>query len=424
MINKLKTIRHSVGFQQSAITVVGSLTAAGLSAVATLLITRKLGPEQFGVFSVGFALVQILIRLCDFGMTTVIQRFAGREKDQKVINRLFSFTTKVRLITWLLLIVIGISFGSYVARILNFSYPLIITAAFILAGATYFYEHFQAMLQSIHRFTHAAVANILQALIKFLLSIFLYSLTSVSTFTVFFGYMLSPVLPYIFFHKFFPGWVSLKLKSNFTAESKAVSKFALHSAVSFISAGIIENIDVLFVQSYLSTFDAGLLSGANKIALLFSIIAYALGNVLNSRVSRYTSKTDIKQYLKKAGLIFMAAGVGFLAFLPLARVTLLYTIGSEYLPALPILIILVASSFLTIAAVPFIALFFSFNKPYYFSVSGIIQLIVIISGNIFFVPEYGLDAAAWTRLIARVALLMFTLYMAWISYKEMYEKAQ
>lgn len=422
MLAKLHTIRHSKGFQQSAVTVFGSLIAAAMSAVATLFITRRLGPEEFGVFSVGFAVVQILIRLCDFGMTTVVQRFASREQDHLAINRLFSYTTKVRLITWISLSLIGVIGGNLISQLLNFDHPGIITLAFIVSGATYFYEHFQAMLQSIHRFTQAAIVNIGQSVIKAVLSVAIFSFASVSTLATFSGYMVAPILPYFFFRRLFPSWVKFDLQSTYAQESRAVSSFALHSAISFVSAGIIENVDVLFVQRYMTTYEVGLLGGANKIALLFSIVAYALGNVLNARVSRYRSQQDMRSYLKKASLIILGSVLGFLAFVPFARITLLLTIGEKYLPALPILLLLVASSFLTIAVVPLIALFFSFNKPIYFSIAGITQLLIIIGGNMLFVPVFGLEAAAWSRVVTRLVLFILTAVMALITYRNTYEK--
>lgn len=422
MLSKLQTIRHSQGFQQSAITIGGSVVAAGLSAIATLIITRKLGPEQFGIFSVGFALIQILIRLTDFGMTSVVQRFAGGESSQAKINTLFSFATRVRLVSWLILSILGLAFGPIIAKAINFGYPTVITAAFILTGATYFYEHFQAMLQSIHYFTQSAVANIGQSLIKVVLSLALLTSAPLTTFTVFCVYMLAPVLPFIFFKFLFPTWAKLDLRAKLTEQRSTIYTFAFHSAIGFISAGIIENIDVLFIQKYLTTYEAGLLGGANKIALLFSIIAYSLGSVLNPRVAKYKNKHDMMTYSKKALFIFAASLVGIIAFIPCAKPALLLTIGPAYLPALPILMILVASSFLSIAAIPFIAMFFSFNKPFYFSLSGIIQVVIIICGNILFVPLYGLEASAWTRLAARAALVVFTMAMAWWSFRREYGK--
>jgi O-antigen/teichoic acid export membrane protein len=94
--------------------------------------------------------------------------------------------------------------------------------------------------------------------------------------------------------------------------------------------------------------------------------------------------------------------------LPFARWFILLTIGGEYLAGLPILIILVAASFLALASMPFIALFYSFDASWYFSISGVAQLAIVLLGNLLFVPRYGLAAAAWTRLATRLFLFGFS----------------
>jgi O-antigen/teichoic acid export membrane protein len=199
---------------------------------------------------------------------------------------------------------------------------------------------------------------------------------------------------------------------------------AKHTSIAFVSAGIIENIDILFVQKYLSSYETGLLGGVSRIALLFSLIAYSLGNVLNPRVARYKDKKDVNSYIKKALFLLVACIAAFLAFIPFGKLAILLTVGPEYLPGINILYILTAASFLAIAAVPFLALFYTFEASWYFSVSGILQLVIMIVGNAVFVPLYGLEAAAWTRLSTRLFLFIFTCLVALHQYKKRYPRHQ
>jgi O-antigen/teichoic acid export membrane protein len=216
----------------------------------------------------------------------------------------------------------------------------------------------------------------------------------------------------------FPKWVKINLKQSFTAQKKLFKEMAGHSAVAFIAAGIIENIDVLFVQRYLNTYEAGLLGGVGRVALLFSILAYALSSVLNPRVAKYTDRKNLSAYFKKALLLAGASIAAILVYLPFSKFILLATIGEQYLPGLEVMNILVASSLLTLAVVPFIAMFFSFDKPWYFSVSGILQLVIIVGGNYLFVPVFGLEGSAWTRLVSRIVLFAFTIILVWYYFRK------
>lgn len=116
-------------------------------------------------------------------------------------------------------------------------------------------------------------------------------------------------------------------------------------------------------------------------------------------------------------MIAVASVIGFLLFLPFSGMIINLTIGPAYADGQLILNILMAASFLTVAVVPFMALFFSLDAPWYFSVTGIMQLLVIVLGNVIFVPMFGLEAAAWTRLASRMIFLVVTVCLAAYYYR-------
>jgi O-antigen/teichoic acid export membrane protein len=415
----LQKFTTSRGLQQTAIILAGSIIASGLSAVSLIIITRQLGPARFGEFAVGFAVLLILVRFIDLGMTNVVQRYGAQKLPKDDINRFFSFATKVRLISAACIWIAGFLFYQPLAALLNFSEPHIILLAFFLSPATSFFEHVQSMLLALHRFTQAALINVLQAFAKALGALTLFVTASTITTPIFAWYMIAPAIPLLAFPLYFPSWVKLKISGVFSSERSLAQQMAKHSAIGFIAAGIIENIDVLFVQGYLNTYEAGLLGGVGRVALLFSILAYSLGSVLNPRVAQYKTVHDMALFFKKAWLLMIVVVVAFIAYLPLAPFILLFTVGEQYLPGLSIMNILVAASLLTIAVTPFIATFFSFTKHWYFSAAGVLQLIIVVFGNGIFVPLFGLEAAAWTRLIARLVLLVFTIVVARMAYQEL-----
>jgi hypothetical protein len=53
---------------------------------------------------------------------------------------------------------------------------------------------------------------------------------------------------------------------------------------------------------------------------------------------------------------------------------------------------------------------------------GLHQSFFTIVDNFFFVPEYGLPAAAWTRFTARLFLLFFTVLAGWLTFRKQYAK--
>ncbi len=417
----LSSFLTSEGLRQSFITIVGNTFATGLSAIALILISRLLGPVQFGEFSVGFAIIMIINKLNDAGLNAANVRFGAQlAEDKEAVSRVFSYTLKIKLILSVIIVVVGLVISPWIVQVLRFSQPEIIYLAFLLSVASTWYEQLLSMLQAVHRFSQAVVVNALQSSTKLLGIILLYLFHSGQSVPIFVWYMIAPLVPFLFVKKLLPSWVKINPTQKLGKESHFVWELARHSAVGFIAAGLIENVDVLFVQRYLSTYETGLLSGVSRIAMMLLLVAYSLGNVLYPRVAQYQEKKHLQKYLKKACMLALLSIVGFVVFLPFAQLIVWLTIGPEYLPGSFVLNILAAASFLTIATIPFLALFYSFKADWYFSVSGIIQLVITLVGNAYFVPQYGLEASAWTRLATRLFLFLFTAGLALWLYRQKY----
>lgn len=416
---RIQSLSRSQGIRQSLLMMFGNAAAQGFSAIALILISRMLGPSKFGEFSLGFAIALILNRFCDLGLSFAIQKYVPKARSNDEVNRLVSYTTRVKLIVIVIEVLIGLLTYRWIAQVLHFDNELIILMAFLLSPATVLYEHFQAVLQSMHRFSQSVIMNVIQAFTKAAAAGLFWFGHLTASMPMLAMYLVAPLLPVLVVRKLLPKWFSLKpFSTNYSSERNLTKAMISHSAVGYMAAGIIENIDILFVQGYLSTYETGLLGGVSRVALLVSLMAFSLGTVLNPRVATYTSTEHLRRFVKKAMLLLVGCVVGFLAYLLVAEWVLILTVGSEYLSGLTVMNILVASSFMTLAVIPFMALFFSFDAPWYFSVSGVIQLIIIVVGNVVLVPMFGLEASAWTRLISRTVLFIFTIAVAGYLYRQ------
>lgn len=409
----------SVGIKQSAFSVVGNFLATGISAVAIILISRQLGPEMFGEFSVGFSISLILVRLVDFGLNTAILKIAGMPSQENRLVRVFSETLFYKLFLLFFLAAIGFIIYFPLANALHFHQPMIVLLSFTIGLITALYEHLLTILQALHKFAYSVFINFIQAAVKLAGMLVFFSLSIRDSVAIYGWYVFAPVVP-VFLWKFFaPKTISLSFQRREFSEFKQVFSIAKHSSIAIISVAIMENIDVLFLQRYLSTYETGLYSGVSRIAMVFALAAYSLSNVLNARVSKYKDQDNLKIYIKKCWTIAGLSVVTFLLLVPLTSFIIYLTIGSQYSEGASSLILLLGSSFFTIATVPFIALFYSFKNNWYFSVSGILQLGITLAGNYFLVPSFGLDGAAWTRLFSRATLFLFTVLLGLHLFKQL-----
>ena len=414
----------SIGLRQSFVTIAATLTASGLSAITLILLSRVVGPEKFGEFSVGFSVLLILVRLCDLGLPTVIAKFAGGTQDLTTIQQVFNLTFKIKLVGFTLVT------GGYLLMIpflttwLHLASPQILYLVALTFWATAFYEQLQAMLQSIHQFSRGALVTVIQAVWKLFWVLGCIFLGFKSVHTLFVGYMLGSAIPPIgrklWLAKLVPKPFSMNaVTPDFSSISRHLPALIFHASIGVMAAGLIENLDVLFVQRYLSTFDAGLLGGVGRIALLLQILAFALATVLNPRAARYKADIDKLIFLKKSIIFFGVAFLGWLISLPFTKMAITLTIGDSYLAGLFPLTLLLAAGFMTIATIPLIALIYSFKGGnWFFSVSGLIQFAITLLGNWLLVPQMGITGAALTRVASRVSLLATVMVAIWILWQK------
>ncbi|MBD3279381.1 MAG: oligosaccharide flippase family protein [Candidatus Pacebacteria bacterium] len=419
MKKKIKFLFTSAGFKQAGVTVVANLGAMSITALALILVSRYLGPTKFGQFNVAFSLLLILSQIADLGLNFAQNKFVGETTNKKIINQVFSQVVAFKLISTVLLVVLGIIGSKALANYLNFTQPILILVAFVLAGGTIWFEQLSYMLRSLHRFYWAVSLMVLQAVLKFtgLVALVLVKGKNVSLF--FSWYALAPGLTLLLWPVALPSWLRLNINNQSVKIRKQLINFTKHLSFNLAAMTFLQNLDVLFVQAYLSSWETGIYSGISRIALLLVFAAYALGMVLNPRVSRYKQKVDLQVYLKKAWLVVLIAVIGFLVFLPLAKILIQLTIGSAYLSGVIYLQFLIAAAFVTFATIPFMALFYSFEAPWYFSLTGIGQILILIVANFLLLPRFGLWAAVMIILAIRVLTFVFTVALSYYYYSKL-----
>lgn len=411
----------SQGLRQSALMVVGNTMATGLSAVSLILISRLLGPTLFGEFSVGFALIMIVARINDAGITNALLKYASRAEGIDAQNQYFSVTWRLKLLLSAIILVVSAVIAQPLSQALNFPSPWLIFVALTFGNfASVYFEQLTGMLQALHHFGASVLGNFIQATFKLVMALVLVWLQFKEVFPIFTLYGIAPAVPLLFARWLLPSTVRLDLRKKYPQAQAEIIEMSKHTGTASIASTAVNQINILFVQGFLSPYETGLLGGVSKIQLLFSLATLSLSNVLFPRVARYSLKSDLQSYFKKAVLLAVLIGVGFLGVIALAPILITLTVGHEYLPGVPVLQLLLAAVAVMMATVPFTALFYTLSNPRYFSLTGILQLVLVIIGNVILVPRSGLIGSAWAELITRVCILLITIGWGWLLFKKEY----
>jgi O-antigen/teichoic acid export membrane protein len=403
------TAWKSEALRQSITLLVGTTLTGIIMAVAMIIVSRALGPTLFGVFSVSIAIMSLLAKCIDLGLNQLIPRLLNKwhsqpQKTEAFISQVLYW--KVRLVG--VTIAVGVLSIPFLTQALN--YPHIDMILWSIAGALSLglYEYVYLLLSAKHLFGWVNVLGISQAIIKITGFGLLFLLATGNLNGIAAVYYLAPFISSLAVGWQFKNWMWVKPTPAPKEVRNVMFTFLNHAFVGVIAMTLIANLDVLLVQRSLNTFDTGIYAGATRIASFIGFATAAIGGVLNNRASRYRDTATLKKYLIKSTALIGLAVFGFLLYLPFARLSLVLTIGPEYLPGLQVLTILVFNAFLSLAIVPYISFFYAVEHPEYFSLGGILQVAIIIVGNWWFLPIYGIEAAAWTKVISQVCFGVFT----------------
>lgn len=423
MLSQVLKLRKSSGLKSAVLMTIGNVGSTGVAAIAMIIFSRALGPEQFGIFSVLFSLMLILSRIGDMGINIAVSRAIARNHDKpNVVVSYAQNGSYLKAIIMSIIIVLGLIGAPYITNtLLNLSstYTPLVRLVIVLSTSVVIYEYVNSLLQARQYFGFSVATNTIQSSLK--LSLALLSLVVVVSLPVItLNYMLLPLLGA---SVGFLAISSRELLPRYNQKiTRAIISVARWTSLSILAGALAENIDVLIVQNYLTTAETGLYAAATRIATVASLIGWSLGTVLNMRVAKYKDKKNLDQYLKKGSILAVVSLVLTLAIILITTPLVNLTIGASYLASVPTLNILLLSTAILTATTPFVALFYVFDYPRYFAISGILTALTLILADLLLIPTFGLIGAGWARVITRTVVIIYTLAVAYHQYQKHYAK--
>ena len=400
----------SSGLRQSVLVLFGNGLSAALAALAMIIYSRLLGPVEFGVFSIGYSILQFITRLSDGGVHIAVQKLVAscyRNQPQEaatiavagsILKLGLSLVTAVGF--WILAPVIGRQW----LRIEQFD---ILRTAVVVSFAMVVFEYVAVILQSIHDFWHFVVISVVQGLVKFGVALWwwFWGLTNAGVALV--SFAVAQLVGVGLGVYYLPNWI-FKARLGEKKAFRAVWNISKFTSVAIIAAAFGDNIDVLLVKAYLPLYETGLFAAGVRLSLVLSLVAFSLGTVLASRVAQYQSIRHMRMYLRKSWLLVFGSLGAIALVVPLSKILILVTAGPEYVAATPAVAYLMAAGMIVVATTPLVAVFYAIDRPEYFAASGILQTVVLVGASLYLIPVNGIIGAAMAKLLARLVVFGFT----------------
>lgn len=390
----------------------GRLAVIAFSFANVLLATRVLPAEDYGIFVILRVFVIFLGQTSGFGLVSALPVFIGSTHDTDEKRRTFNTALYFRLLIIAIVSAVAIPLRTQIAALLN---STIEPEAVIFIPVLFLLETLlglmQSALQSFLRFTQIGISDFMTGLANLLLIIVFVVWLRLGFLGLVYARCLALAVALIFTFVNLP--VQTRLEFDVSILSKLL-RFGVPLQFNATLSFVFERMDTILVGILLGTGGVAYYEIARKIPDSLNMAFEAYRTVYYPHASRFYAE---KQYARLAQLLdhsnrliafFMLLGALVMVLFGRELVFLIFT--SEYEPSVaPLIVLMVTLCFSTVEymlGTSLVAMGDTTKPP----LINIARTVVVVGGNLLFIPHFGLTGAALTSLVGNVFAIPLNVY--------------
>lgn len=374
----------------------------------TVLLTRYLGVNDYGIMSFAISFTGILAITMDLGISTHIIRHIATDFDSAPrylgnaipLKSVFSFLTF--LLTLILLIIMH-------CDELTIQITLLFTIQTIFSSFT---GLFNGSLQAVEEGKYQAIGNILLTillLIFILLSIIgdfgLYGITI----SYFIANFVVVIFQYITVEK-----ILSRPKFEFDLEfCKKITLYSIPFALTSFFSIILYSVDMVMLTNMVGNYENGIYSAAYKLISFLTLFYGVYSSVIFPVMSRfYKNEKNLLVVSFEKSIKYL-----MLIMIPISFVTILYSndivvlfFGQEFSPTSSVLSILICTVPISFINGVCLNLLNSAHEEKYVTLTFLIATIFNVVTNFFIIPRYSYDGAAFTNILSDILIVILYFY--------------
>lgn len=419
IIESLISILKSNIAKNSLIVFLGNALSSVFRLTAMVIITRMLGPSQFGLFSTALAIMIVLSQFSDFGVNTGLVRFAALylQKNKRRAYLLFKVSLKFKLTVGILVSLTGFLLSRLLAIHVFGKASLInpLKLAFIGVFSILMVNYILVTLQARQLFNRYAYTKIIDEFGKFSIIGLLLLLQKLNLFGAFTSFVIVPFIVFLIGFFFFIPKDFLWVKGDEKECFKELFRFSKWILISSFALMFFQRLDVLMLTHFKDAEVVGFYSAGFTLAWSLEILIRTLTTVLLPKVSKMTTNTQVIQYIKKSLRFTIPISLCLFPVFFIAEPLILRLYGIEYENSINVFRLLVIGRLTTIISAPIGLIVFPINKPQIISYSSILLLFMNFFGNYIFIPPYGATGAAVVTLLSRMISSSFVIICIYLN---------
>ena len=405
--------------RNSAIVFAGHLLTAGLGFIAVLVVSRTLGPANFGLFSAAQAVILVVSGVADLGLSVTMVRFVARDLpvDEQRAHLTLQTATGVRLVIALLIVLLSWPLAQATVRwgLGGQGSPAFACLALIGAAATLTLNFQVAIFQAYQRFLRLSAWTVGMNVLKLALVAGLWWLGWLRAGSALVAYVLATAVAVLVAWIFLPRRF-LRQPAAIGERRAALSSlfgFSKWVTVGYVAGMFMSRVDIFLLAHFRGSEEVGLYSAAFQLAMIFPLLAGVLFTVLLPHVSQMQGKAQLQPFLRRT---LAVSGIGLLLALPAVLfagplVHLLFS--ARYAASVGIFQVLCLNFVLALVTQPLSTVLYATDRPDAMAAVASLQLALAVAGNWLLVPRYGGLGAAWATVAVTLVGGALTIGLAW-----------
>ena len=403
----------------AGIVFLGLIFGKGMAYVYRLVVARYLGPAEYGLLSLGIAILSMLAVFCVMGLPSGVLRhipfYKGREEIGKV-KGVLSFSIKVTVFTGILAAILLFIFSDWIAlnvfhnpnladilRVFSVATPFFALSKIFLAGI----GGFQTMKYK--TYSEDIIPKIVLVVLTFFLIYLGYGLFGASI-----AYVLAIISTFLasfyFLNKLFPFFNKIKSISI----RKELLAFSFPLLLATILVTFIGHLDTLMLGYFKTAEQVGIYNAAFPTAMMITLVLGSFAMIFTSVSSELYSKNKMTEISK----LYNTVTRWIYAFsLPLFLLVVIFSVpvmrilfGNEYINgATPLAILAFGYLFVSVVG-PTFQLLRTLGKTKIILLNNLGVVFLDFALNYFLIPPYGITGAAVATTISLIVLNLVSLF--------------
>ncbi|KGQ52459.1 hypothetical protein JL12_00910 [Gallibacterium anatis 10672-6] len=381
----------------------GNVVSQGIAFLIIIIISRDLGPSEYGIFSSLIAIFTIGTQISDFGVSTSYVKYASENlsKEDEIFITIVIGKVIVSIFTISIFYLLSgrLSEFFFGTRIYQDVIKIVAIGIFFHSLFLVVISHFQAK----QNFLIFSCLNIVHNFLK-LISIIIICITFSKE---------SHLKYFIFSYVFCVSILILALVLKGIIYIKNMKKFEFIHFINTYKLGfwiflssmavvIMMRLDIIMLQKMGSSSDVGYYSAAMNLAMIFPLITTSIVTTLLPKMESFLKNYTIQEYIIK-----VVSNIKYIIFiLIIIEIISPYLIknffGEKYIESISVFQILLVAFVIGIIINPISLIMYSINKAYMLTLLNWIQLPVNYFFNIIFIPSLYADGAALSTMIVRI----------------------